>query len=232
MDPTVSVLIKYFKKELPKLQRSYKWKISGINGFGKNGQADYFANVDLKRFFNHQWLSASDDKKVELAKCIVSDWGGVRNNRLSTIESYVKEIGKEIPKTPISGVASYSKIFSITDLDKYAIYDARVAACLNAVQYAAGIKEALAFNYVPGRNKTTGHAGEKTGFSQDPTFKVRNLVAKGWKRIKRDETYSVYLGILKECLKAFPKNRLYELEMVLFANAESECRSAMRVCSV
>ena len=103
--------------------------------------------------------------------------GGIRNNRNSTIEKYVLESAKKAPCTPINGVASYSKIFAVTNPNIYAIYDARVAACLNAIQYNAnGVRKGIAFNYVPGRNKVTGNAGNKAGFSQVDLFKVRSLV--------------------------------------------------------
>jgi len=47
---------------------------------------------------------------------------------------YINQADAERPSTPFSGIASYSKIFSIKDPDRYAIFDARVSASLNAIQ--------------------------------------------------------------------------------------------------
>lgn len=178
MDFCVSTLTGYFERELPSLPTTYEWRISGINDFGQNGRRDYLANVNLEKYFNEQWDRACHEERLALAKVIVSDWGGVRNNKISTTEKYVLESAKKAPCTPINGVASYSKILAVTKPNIYAIYDARVAACLNAIQYNAnGVRKGIAFNYVPGRNKVTGNAGNKAGFSQVDLFKVRSLFA-------------------------------------------------------
>lgn len=143
----------------------------------------------------------------------------------------MEEVEKESPSTPIKGVASYSKVFAITNLNIYAIYDARVAVSLNAIQWNANLKEGVAFNYIPGRNNITGNTEKRIGFAYQDQFKVRNLIKIGWIGLKRDETYSYYLDTLRECLKHFPKFKLYDLEMVLFANAEKECTEAMKSLS-
>lgn len=47
--------------------------------------------------------------------------------------------------------------------------------------------------------------------------------------IEKDKTYEIYLRLLKECHSHFSNYNLYDLEMVLFANAETECLKAMKV---
>lgn len=143
----------------------------------------------------------------------------------------MEEIGYGSPATPLKGVASYSKIFAIADMKKYAIYDARVAVCLNAIQWNSNIHKGIAFNYIPGRNNVTGHARKKIGFAYNDHFKTKNLVKAGWQRVQRDKTYRVYLDTLNECLKHFREYSLYDLEMVLFSNAEKECVRAMSTVS-
>ena len=225
MDSTITVLVEYFKKELPLLEKNYHWKIPNIKGFERVGDSSYEANVKLKEFLNKNWNESNDDREKNiLSKIVVADWGGIKNNKAETLSSYIKEINKQKPATPIKGVASYSKIFSITDLENYAIYDARVAVCLNAIQLKNNIKNGLAFNYVPGRNNVTGNVEKKIGFSQQEKYKVKRLVKNGWSRIKRDETYEIYLTTLKKCHEQFPTYKLYDLEMVLFANAEKEAK--------
>jgi hypothetical protein len=192
-----------------------------------SGHSGYHPNIELKKYFNKIWSDSDYQGKLAISKIVVGDWGGVRSNNYETLKSYVDELEKVSPQTPLKGIASYSKIFSIFDMDKYAIYDARVAACLNAVQYNQGVSSGFAFNYISGRNNTVGHSGKREGFVYKDKFKVKSLVGAGWKRIKRDNTYELYLCVLKECLKLLPGYRLYDLEMVLFANAESECSQAM-----
>lgn len=166
-------------------------------------------------------------RRLQLAKLIVNDWGGIRGNRPETLERYVINISKQTLTTQLQGVASYSKILSIAQPDKFAIYDARVAGCLNAVQINAGIQHGVAFNYVPGRNNIVGNTATKLGFTQDARFSVRVLVKSGWSPIKRDQTYTTYLKILSLCLEELPNYNLTSLEMALFANAQCQCQLAM-----
>lgn len=231
MEECTDALIAYFEVELPKLDMSYQWTIPKIEGFAHSGEKGYEPNVKLKKYFNHLWKKAArdEDEQLRLAKVIVADWGGVKGNKTDTLKRYVEELNNGIPATPLKGVASYSKIFSIVDPNEYAIYDARVAACLNAVQWNAGVKRGMAFNYISGRNKVTGDATQKRGFAHQAPFKVKSLVANDWQRIKRDDTYQVYLDLLKRSLVYFTEYDMHDLEMVLFANAEKECEKALSI---
>ena len=228
MSPEISALVQYMTIELPQLEATYGWKTPELKGFPRCGERSYTANIDLKNYLNRQWRSAgSKSEKVEIARVVISDWGGVRNNKMQTLEKYVDHIEMSDPPMPIKGVASYSKLYSIVRPDDYVIYDARVAVCLNAVQFNCGLRKGSAFNYVPGRNNITGHAEKRTGFAYDSRFQTKSLIKRGWKRIKRDDTYGLYLSMMKECLSHFKGKKLRDLEMVLFANAESECSKAM-----
>lgn len=224
---TVSTLCKFFCREVPRLPLTYVWNIPEIEGFVAAGESRYEQNLDLKTYLSQQWASASSERRLELAKVIVSDWGGVRGNRPETLERYVQAISTQAPSTPLKGVASYSKIFSIVRPDIFAIYDARVAGCLNAVQINDGIRRGVAFNYVPGRNNVVGNTASRLGFTQDSRFSVEKLVKSGWSPISRNQTYARYNEILSLCLKKLPNYSLVSLEMALFTNAECECQLAM-----
>lgn len=128
---------------------------------------------------------------------------------------------------PFQGLASYTKLYSIVEPQRFAIYDARVAVTLNALQCNYQIKSGVAFNYLSGRNNTTGNTTNKQGFSQQKEYSVTSLVKKGWERVTKDDTYQVYLDYLFACIEHNPDWKLYELEMVLFANAENEAEKAM-----
>ena len=238
----ISIFINYFEKELPKLEENYNWLIPNIVGFNKSGNTDYSSNIALKKYFYKEWTKSNFEEKIILSKIIVSDWGGVRTNKDITIQGYVKELYKNNPLTPIKGIASYSKIFSITNLDNYAIYDARVAASLNAIQWNNKLNNnGLAFHYVPGRNKIIGRTLKnkitkkwdvKEGFVNEESFKIQNLLKLGWQKINKNQIYMVYIKLLKECLKNFDNYKLYDLEMTLFANAEKECDKAVKSITI
>ena len=196
------------------------------------GQRGYLPNLALKLYLKQQWEEMPPDNRLHIAKIIVSDWGGVRANHPDTLKRYINALSEHEPPTSLQGVASYSKIFSIVYPDRFAIYDARVAACLNAVQINSGLQRGLAFNYVPGRNSIVGTVLSKEGFTQEARFSTNRLVKSGWIPLKRDHTYTKYLEILCLCLtelRNFRKSSKYDLvalEMALFANAESECQRA------
>ncbi|MBA6350296.1 hypothetical protein [Colwellia sp. BRX8-9] len=227
MKQCIDVLIEYFKVELPLLESSYNWKIPKIEGFHLIDEKGYSPNVQLKKYLSTKWAKANIEEQYNLSKVVVSDWGGVKGNKASTLAAYVHELRKGTPKLPLKGIASYSKIFSIADMEKYAIYDARVAVCLNAIQWNEGLQRGIAFNYIAGRNNITGHQTNKIGFAHRNEFLTVNLVNNGWESVMKNETYQVYLDVLNECLKKLPDHKLYDLEMVLFANAEKECVKAI-----
>ncbi len=220
----------FFNKELPKLEETFDWKIPSIEGFDLSGQSSYVANVALKKFFNRQWLHS--ESRPQLARVVIAGWGRVRGNSDETFERYVCEAQKAEPSLPIKGVASYSKLLAITDLDKFAIYDARVAACLNALQINRQITHGIAFHYLPGRNtvlmggrRSTSHPG----FCKLPEFAPAALSQRGWSLVAPDDCYRTYLDILKACLEVLPsKYRLYDLEMALFSSAVRECKMAIK----
>lgn len=228
MSQAISALCQFFSREIPFLSCTYNWKIPPIAGFDKTGHVGYQANIELKAHLRKQWNDALNDDKLQIAKIIVNDWGGVRANHPKTLERYAKALLEPEPSTPLKGVASYSKIFSIVDPSRFAIYDARVAACLNAVQINAGVKRGIAFNYVPGRNNVVGNALTGKGFTQNFLFSPKKLVSSGWLPVERDKTYETYIDLLKICLSALPSFDIVSLEMALFANAESECLFAMK----
>ena len=224
----MKAILDYMKVELPRLRERYCWEIPLIEGFPQSGESSYQANLALKSFLHRQWKAAdTTPQKLELASLVISTWGGVRANQQKTLEAYIKEIEQPDPATPLKGVASYSKLFAIAHPDRYAIYDARVSACLNAIQYQAHPNAGLAFNYCPGRNNIIGNSTTRTGFTNMKEFKVQTLVEKGWTRIPRDKTYAAYLELLAKCSSAFPDNERSDFEMILFANAAMECRKAI-----
>lgn len=228
MPTTIALLCRFFDREVPRLATRYDWKIPAIAGFAQAGARGHAPNLALKQYLKALWDGAtSDAERLRIARIIVSDWGGVRGNRDSTLLRYVQAATQGVAPATLQGVASYSKIFAIAHPRRFAIYDARVAACLNAVQINGGLARGMAFNYVPGRNTIVGNVATRTGFTQQPAFAPRHLVQRGWRAIGRDQTYATYLALLQACRAERPQHSLTDLEMALFATAEDECRQAM-----
>ena len=99
--------------------------------------------------------------------------------------------------------------------EEFAIYDARVAISLNAIQLLSKSKTGVVFTYLTGRNNAL------TIFRNSEPTKTKNLIKNGWQEIQKNDCYSIYLNYLKIVNSYFPTSKLYELEMSLFADAES-----------
>lgn len=216
-------LIEYFERNLPELQHRYSWKVPDIDGFEMSGQSTYDANVRFKEFLNKNWTQSLPEDRLKWANVMINRWGGVRGNSESTLRRYITEIHSAKPAIPFKGVASYSKLYSIAQPKKYAIYDARVAACLNAIQYQFDNTTGIAFNYCKGRNNLVGNAQTKTGFAHMEKFRTRTLIARGWHSVPTNDTYQAYMDLLHECGEALPQFKLHDFEMLLFSSAEQEC---------
>ncbi len=232
-------LVCFFEKYLERAKEKYEWKIPEIEGFSYPDiegsscpdKTSFKANVKLKEFLSREWRKASEDQNEErkrqrfnnLAEVIIKDWGKAIRINEETLEEHSVEAQKEAPCTPFGGISSRSKILSIVDMEKYAIYDSRVAAALNAIQYLAGVKgsDGKAFNYPSGRNKIIAAFAAK-----ESPFKEECLQARGWGKIKQYQTYQEYLRLLKKCQGKLSDPPLYELEMTLFAYAEDLCKCA------
>lgn len=222
-------LFKYIKAELPNLKRSYHWRVPEMIEFRGSGGGDYEENVRFKEFLSERWSVAKNDtERLQVARLVISKWGGIHSNKLSTLERYVSMAQSASPETPHQGVSSYSKLLAIAHPDKFAIYDARVAASLNAIQILSGVRDGFAFRYCSGRNNVVGHVGKNVGFTQQREFKLRSLKTLGWDAVPARENYSRYLAFLYSCKNLFPDHKLYDFEMILFSNAPDVCREALR----
>ena len=141
--------IQFFAQHLPQLNRTYNWPVGakareGLSTFKwheKSGNLEEC--IALKQHLTDAWSRADVAEKAKLAKWIVADWGGVRSNRPITLQGHLDQI--ENDSRPLKGVASYSKILSVVNCTQYAIYDARVAVSLNAVQLTSRVAMPIFF---------------------------------------------------------------------------------------
>ncbi|WP_170325427.1 hypothetical protein [Ruegeria arenilitoris] len=221
----VDNLLGYFRGQghfeglgIDKLSDNYVWPKRGsfpsyshladvTEGDGDN----YAKNITLKEQSPRIWIEGS---KLEISKWVVSDWGGIKGNKPATIANYVEAICEGRYPSEIKGVASYSKILSFMDPSEFAIYDARVAISLNAIQLLQREKHGTAFTYLPGRNT------KLQIFRKLPPTQRSALLQTGWSPLASNDCYAFYLSTLKRVRSELGSAQLYKLEMSLFADAE------------
>lgn len=221
----VDNLLNYFRGEgcfeglgLPQLPKNYVWPKKGnfppyshLAEIEEGAGDNYAKNITLKEQSPHIWENGD---KLEVSKWVIADWGGIKGNRDATIERFVDAICEGQYPSEIKGVASYSKILSFIDPNRFAIYDARVAISLNAIQLLRGERNGTAFTYLPGRNTKLQE------FRSLPSTQRRALLQVGWNAVKANDCYTFYLNTLKRVNSELGMGKLYELEMSLFADAE------------
>jgi hypothetical protein len=206
----------------------YSWQVSETawealgTGFDHKQYVEPHLNVELKKHLAECWAVADARKKFELAKWIISSWGGINGNKDETIKRHISVVEADNINAPFEGIASYSKIFSIKAPNRYAIYDARVATSLNAIQLISG-KHIFAFPIPPGRNGEIDQPNSKGGFSDIYTRKY--LVDVGFAAAPRRATYKLYLELL-EGMRRTSNLSVLHWEMQLFSRAVELSRAA------
>ena len=121
-EQVIKLLIRYFETEVPLLAQNYSWKIPKIDGFEYSMESDFSANVKLKSFLHDMWANSSYDD-LTVAKLVIEKWGGVRGNNKETLQKYIERIRCCNFETPFQGLASYTKLYSIVEPLRFAIYD-------------------------------------------------------------------------------------------------------------
>lgn len=217
------ILCEWFEQKLPTIKHDYDWRVPIMSGFIPKYKTGYENTIALKTFLRNLWFESDDEEKLNVAKLIIGEWGGIKTNRTSTLEWYIQEVQLDDPETPLHGVSSFSKLYAVIKPEEFAIYDARVAVCLNSIQYNKNIKGGSIFNFTT----SSRNAVIKKYFSM-PEFKPKNLYENNlWFKMAKDDTYRAYVNLLKSCLRKFPGYKLYDLEMALFHYSIDECMEAM-----
>ena len=172
---------------LKNIHHNYNWIVGslppGLNIANKQNISNFDFTVELKFELRRIWKNFPN-RRIELTKYIIQTWGGIRGNKHDTLVKYSK-LNSYNTEFPLDGVASYSKVLGIIDPEKFAIYDARVAVALNAIQLLNNSKSGNFFPYLSGRNNITGNSIKKRGFSQEEIFKWGSSLFDGWERVQR-----------------------------------------------
>ena len=201
----------------------YAWKISdrswGLLGLGFDHLAynnESQRNVAMRDHVSKVWPSLSYDEKARVGTWIIKEWGGIKRNSPQTVRRYVDACASVTSaEVPYIGISSFSKILAFAGPLDYAIYDARVAASINAIQLSGAPSNDLSifFSIPPSQNKIIA------AFRSDTSRVPRSL------SVPRENTYEAYLALLRLVAAKLDRSIL-EVEMALFAGAEAYCNRA------
>lgn len=128
----------------------YKLRRCNRNAF-RNGPYPISFNDDssdevfterLKSDLGRRYRKAQDLlEKEKIAQLFVNEWGGIRGHKDGTLRDYVSQTPDQLIDRGLAGIATWSKILTLIDPDRYAIYDARVAAALNLTLQRTGLTQ-------------------------------------------------------------------------------------------
>jgi hypothetical protein len=229
---TIDALSEWLRAELPNLGRSPEWNIPSLSGFEPEAfPSNADANIALKYFLSERWRLADAAQRRALARWVVVKWGRIQSNDTTTIRTHADAACVPQLTYRQAGIASLSKILAVANPDLFAVYDARVAAALNAVQLGSGVHQWIAFRYVGGRNVTIHGRRDDSGRLTEEGFvhmhPIASLQSRGWSVPGRGLNYLTYLAVLQECKRRLRGYKLAALEIALFANAVRVCASQM-----
>jgi hypothetical protein len=200
----------------------YDWRFdpakvpAGVLGDWAESTSWYDRNVDLKERLCQAWGDSDPVRRAALERYYIGGWGGVRTNRPATLEAYHGASAEENVARGEKGIASWSKALCVRDHLKYAIFDARVAASLNALQviHRTAPEEAVRFPILASRNKTV---------SRGNTMLRDHARAHAWPGV-RAGFYTDYLTVCQAAGARLGKPGaplpVYAVEMALFAHTE------------
>jgi hypothetical protein len=164
-------------------------------------------NIALKWALHGAFIKSGETGRRSIAEWVVKQWGRVKKNKPETFDVYLAMVGQHPgARTPWRGVASYSKILAVYDPKQYAIFDARVASALNAVQMFDEGNLTVRFPIPNGQNEAIKRFANKIG-KTDAALEI-----------EKAQAYSEYLRLIKAVSDNL-KCELYTIEMLLFSLA-------------
>lgn len=205
-------LAKYAYQRLPSIECWYLWKVN--EDLAKKYKLNKDLNAyklckDFKRSAGDK-LQAYPNRRFAVARDIVEKWGGINKNGSNTLRRYANLNFMCRPPKDIRGISSWSKVVSIHNPRKFAIFDSRVSCSLNSIQILARVKNGIRFPKLSTQN------GDIKSFAFELHEHIDNL--------KWDSNFPVYETYINILIKAKEKlnrrNRrhsIQDLEMLLFS---------------
>ena len=162
----------------------------------------------LRTEFAALWAKTDNlELRIEMAKFIISQWGGIKRNSDKTIKTYASSSPDNLCSS-IKGISSKSKLLAAIDPKNYFVYDSRLYVYLNQFVESSSTCRNLAvyFPKVPGWSRT-----------------AKNYVITN-KTTKKRFSYCDYCQLIKEvgvCSQKdfqdfFNDDRLQFIEMTLY----------------
>jgi len=144
--PDFSDIEQRIQKNYPNIDLTYRWNWPPtdqalLNFYGEpiEGLTEEEFSIKLFQKFHEAFQTAKgkNARIIEIINLIVAEWGGIRNNKATTIESYANYLtaGNLKKLSVITGISSKSKILAAWEPDRYFIYDARVAIALQKLYF-------------------------------------------------------------------------------------------------
>ena len=207
-------IVDFSHQHIANLEQSYTWEINSEHlpvDLSLSGKNIYEQNISLRHQLHHAFLATADfEEKYKIIRWYIYHRGGVKANSNNTLAEYSQSPPETLILKGADGIASWSKALSIIDPVRYAIYDARVAMSLNALQVIYAVDSPQYFPPLKGRNTLINffQAKLQTTFSQ-------------WNKASTQTFYQEYLALLQIVADQFSENvTRHEVEMLLFAHAE------------
>lgn len=159
-------------------------------------------NSELRAYLSEAWARGDSGKRRELVRWYIKTWGGI--NRLGEQHVATYAAGPaSIDTTDFARIASWSKALAMMEPRQFAIYDARVAFALNAVQ-------AIKLGWVPTwfRIPTT-----QKGIVKERHIDLERYASPSTVVLGDADVYRAYLHTLQEAASL----EMGRSEMILFA---------------
>lgn len=215
------ILSRYASRHLRDGREWYQWNIDSERlrelGITVSGQNSFERNVDLKRKLSRRWHRHSEDR-TRLTQFYVAGWGRIRSNAPKTLQEFAIAPAEQLIARGYMGVASWSKVLVMHDPDKYAIFDARVAAALNGLQLQDQSTNPTLFPILSSRNRAIA----------DSARLFRSVAQRVcWSRLGARVFYREYLSLISAVASRISQP-IYVIEMLLFAKAKEIVADASR----
>lgn len=211
------LLERFVDEERARLDDTYQWSIPEPLpecAFDRDNDSHARANSRLKRALSAAWHN-QPKHRGEIEQWFVVRWGRIRRNNAETMRRYASSTAEQLVEGGLSGIASWSKILVVRDPERYAIYDARVGAALNALQVVHRLEEPLLFPKVPSQN---------TVIREYQRNEV--TVSDNARSVPKGSAYTSYLALIGQVAKKLCV--LIDVpEMTLFANATRLANDAL-----
>ena len=207
----LEAIVNYAQAHLTPNNDWYAWKKINASYFPQGIVVppgnQYTQNVTLKQSLSALYAAGDEDRRFELTRYYIVNWGGVRGNKVEKLRTYALAQPAELIANGSKGIASWSKALCVRNPNIYAIYDARVALALNCLQEAYQVDTPKLFPLLTGQNKAVNNGVEKMR---------KHAQDNQWETIPEQDFYCLYNENLSRAAKMM-EIEIYTLEMLLFS---------------